>query len=156
MSSPAFDPRRNFGSLLGEISRLLRRNFNRRLRHFGLTQTQWQAIVHLRRCEGINQAPLAEAMEIQPITLARLIDRLEAGGWVERRPDPGDRRAVRLFLTPKAQPILTELRDAAEAVHEETCANMSVAEFEQLLASLEKIKSNLLHADTERAANPAS
>lgn len=155
MSAPSFDLQRNFGFLIGEISRLLRRNFNRRLRHFGLTQAQWQAIVYLRRCEGINQAPLAEALEIQPITLARLIDRLETGGWVERRPDPRDRRAVQLYLTPKAQPILTELRDAAAAVDDEMRAGMSAEELERLLQSLEKMKSNLLNADSahERVAD---
>jgi len=155
MPSPIFDPQRSFGALLGDISRLLRRNFNRRLRHFGLTQTQWQAIVYLRKREGIKQAALAEVLEIQPISLARLIDRLEIGGWVERRPDPNDRRAVQLYLTPKAEPILSELRDAAAAVHDDTCADMSEAEFEQLLTLLEKIKTNLLHADAaiERAAH---
>lgn len=156
MPSPAFDPKRNFSSLFGEIARLLRRNFNRRLRHFGLTQTQWQAIAILRKREGINQASLAELLEIQPISLARLIDRLEAGGWVERRPDPYDRRAVQLFLTPKAEPIITELRDAAGAVHDDTCAGMSEAEFERLLAFLEQIKGNLLKADSASERTPQS
>ena len=92
-------PYQGVGALLVEVGRLLRRNFNRRAQELGLTQAQWQALAHLSRKQGINQACLADLLEVQPITLARLIDRLAAAGWVERRPDPADRRAQRLYLT---------------------------------------------------------
>src|SRR3546814_9002902 len=79
------DPDRSLGFLLNDVSRLMRRNLNRRVQALGLTQSQWRALAYLSRQEGINQATLADTLEVQPITLARLIDRLEAAGWVERR-----------------------------------------------------------------------
>lgn len=138
-----YDPARSIGSLIADLSRLCRRTFNRYLRDSELTQSQWQAIAYLRRWEGINQAALAEMMEIQPITLARLIDRMAAAGWVERRPDPHDRRAVQLFLTEKTQPILADLRAAGTLFQEQALAGIDAAERQQLFATLGKIKANL-------------
>lgn len=154
MNQPSFDPNRNLGSLVVEISRLMHRNFNRRARKLGLTQTQWQAIACLRRHEGINQAALAELLEIQPISAARLLDRLEASGWIERRRDPRDRRAVQLFITPKTQPVLSELRTAAEQAHAEAVAGLPEAECELVLQVLARIKANLTNAEfpSEQAA----
>jgi DNA-binding MarR family transcriptional regulator len=103
------DPKRSLGFLLTETARLIRRNFDRRVQPLGLTQTQWRAIAHLKHNEGIKQATLAEILEVQPITLARLIDRMERDGWVERRPDPNDRRAVQLFLTDKVEPVVAQM-----------------------------------------------
>ena len=104
---------RILGFLVSDIARLLRRGMDRRLQSLGLTQAQWRAIVHLSRSEGMTQATLAESLEIQPITLTRLIDRMEAAGWVERRPDPTDRRARLIYLTDKAKPLLDQLTDYA-------------------------------------------
>src|SRR5690348_13133430 len=86
------DPERSFGFLLYDAARLLRRDFDRRARRIGLTRAQWSVLANLVRNEGVNQAGLADIMEIQPITLVRLLDRLEEAGWIERRPDPTDRR----------------------------------------------------------------
>jgi DNA-binding MarR family transcriptional regulator len=83
--------------MTNEVARLLRRNFNRRAQPLGLTQVQWRALARLARNEGMRQVDLAESLELQPMTVARLIDRMEAAGWVQRRPDPGDRRAVQLW-----------------------------------------------------------
>lgn len=141
-----YDPERSIGALITDLSRLVRRTFNRYLRDSELTQSQWQAIAYLRRWEGINQAALAELMEIQPITLARLIDRMAAAGWVERRPDPRDRRAVQLFLTEKAQPILVNMRAAGTLFQEQALAGIDAQERQQLIATLGKIKTNLAHA----------
>jgi DNA-binding MarR family transcriptional regulator len=156
MSKPVFDPERNVGTLIAEISHLQRRNFNRRARTFGLTQPQWRAITFLRRAEGVNQATMAEVLELQPISLARLIDRMEASGWVERRPDPSDRRAVKLFLTPKAQPFLMEMRSAARETYEQATAGLSAADCEQLLQHLGAIKTNLLNAESAVVQGTAS
>jgi DNA-binding MarR family transcriptional regulator len=131
------------GALITDLSRLIRRTFNRHLRDSELTQSQWQAIAYLRRSESINQAALAELMEIQPITLARLVDRMAAAGWVERRPDPRDRRAVQLFLTEKTQPILANMRAAGTLFQEQALAGIDDAERQQLIATLGKIKANL-------------
>lgn len=154
MPQQHYDPERSIGSLITDLSRLLRRTFNRYLRDSDLTQSQWQAIAYLRRWEGISQVALAEIMEIQPITLARLIDRMAAAGWVQRRPDPRDRRAVQLFLTEKAQPILANMRSAGTLFEEQALAGITEAERQQLIATLGKIKSNLStpRAGAEQAA----
>ena len=86
-------PEKSFGFLLYDAARLLRRDFERRAKQLGLTRAQWSVLAHLARNEGTNQAAAADVLEIEPITLVRLLDRLEAAGWVERRPDPNDRRA---------------------------------------------------------------
>src|SRR3546814_7154100 len=104
------DPDQSIGFLLSDVARLLRRNFTRRAQYLGLSQAQWQALAHLARREGVNQATLAESLEIQPVTLARLVDRLQEKGLVERRPDPADRRAFCLYLTPAAAPLLDRKR----------------------------------------------
>lgn len=143
MPQKPYNPERSIGALIADLSRLVRRTFNRNLRDSELTQSQWQAIAYLRRWEGINQAALAELMEVQPITLARLIDRMAAAGWVERRPDPHDRRAVQLFLTEKAQPILVNMRAAGTLFQEQALAGISAAERQQLFDLLGRIKANL-------------
>jgi DNA-binding MarR family transcriptional regulator len=112
----------------------------------GLTQAQWRAIAFLARNEGVNQACLAESLEVQPITLARLIDRMQAAGWVERRTDPEDRRAVRLYLTDKCQPILAEMHERATQMLEAVLSGVSTAARKQLIETLSQIKQNLSEA----------
>jgi len=141
------DLERSLGFLLHDVSHLLRRNFNRRVQHLGLTQTQWRAIAHLSRDEGMNQAALAETLEVQPITLARLIDRMAAAGWVERRPDPRDRRAVRLYLTEQVQPILAEMWAIAAQAREDALAGLPEERREMLIEVLRHMKATLLEAD---------
>src|SRR6185312_4930884 len=102
------------GFLLHDIARLMRKRFDQRARGLGLTRSQWQVLAHLARHEGINQAGLAEILELEPITVGRLIDRMEEAGWVERRPDPSDRRARLLYLSDKAQPVFARMRSLAE------------------------------------------
>src|SRR3954463_13030008 len=95
----------SLGFLISDTARLMRRRFDQKARHLGLTRAQWQVLAHLARNEGINQVGLAELLDVEPITLCRQIDRMEEGGWVVRRPDPGDRRARLLFMTEKARPV---------------------------------------------------
>src|SRR5499433_2561733 len=104
-------PGRTLGFVLHDVARLLRKRFEQRARaaNLGLTRAQWQVLAYLARQEGINQATLAQLLEIEPITLTRLLDRLEAAELVERRPDPGDRRARVLYLTPSAEPLLARI-----------------------------------------------
>ena len=144
-------PYQGVGALMVEVARLLRRNFNRRAQGLGLTQAQWQALAHLSRRQGINQACLADLLEVQPITLTRLIDRLAAAGWVERRPDPADRRAQRLYLTERAEPLLEDMRGLASATREEALAGLGDAERRQLIDALQIIKGNLVRAEGPRA-----
>jgi MarR family transcriptional regulator for hemolysin len=141
MSRP--DLQRNFGFLLSDISRLFRREFNRRAGDLDLTQAQWRALAHLSRQEAVHQAALAERLEIQPITLARQLDRLEAAGWVERRPDPDDRRAVRLHLTPEAKPLIDRITALAAEIRGEAMAGLAAPDRERLLDALCAVRTNL-------------
>src|SRR3954447_25460282 len=98
-------PDRHLGFLLHDVARLLRTRFDQRARVLGLSRAQWSVLAHLSRNEGIRQNALADILEVEPITLARLLDRLEESGMVERRVDPNDRRARRLFVCPAAPPL---------------------------------------------------
>ncbi|MGD8673583.1 MAG: MarR family transcriptional regulator [Thiogranum sp.] len=146
------DPTRNLGFLVHEVARLMRRSFDRRVQSLGLTQAQWRALVHLSRCEGMNQAALAEILEIQPITLTRLLDKLQQSGWVERRQDPADRRSFRLYLTAQAQPLLAELEAAGTEIRAEATSGMNHATRRELIDLLCAVKSNLLAAERSREA----
>jgi DNA-binding MarR family transcriptional regulator len=136
------------GFLFADIARLLRRNMDRRLHALGLTQAQWRAIARLSRNEGMTQIDLAESLETQPITVTRLVDRMEKAGWVERRPHPNDRRAVRLFLTPRSQPILAEMYARAADTMSDATRGVGVGAQKQLLDTLDHIKQNLAAADS--------
>ncbi len=140
------DPARSVGFLIHEVARLMRHNFHRRVSALGLTQAQWRALVHLRLNEGINQASLAELIEVRPITLARLIDRLEAAGWVERRRDAADRRVSRLYLTEAAQPLLVEMEAAAGLTRQDALAGLSAPQRAQVVDLLCTLKQNLIRA----------
>jgi DNA-binding MarR family transcriptional regulator len=144
------DRYQGIGVLLADVARLLRRNFNRRAQALGLTQPQWQALARLSQNQGMNQACLADLLEVQPITLARLVDRLAAAGWVERRPDPDDRRAQRLYLTEQAEPLLDDIRELASATREEALAGLGDRERRQLIEALKTIKGNLVRAEISR------
>ena len=145
---------RSVGFLLSDLSRLLRRNFDRRVQSLGLTQAQWRAMVHISRDEGTTQAALADGLEIQPITLARLIDRMEAAGWVERRSHPQDRRAVQLYLTPKAAPILEDMHGRAQQTIAVAVAGLSAATLKQVTDALLRMKHNLSAAEDAAAQSP--
>ena len=137
----------SLGFLIADVSRLLRRDFDRRVRALRLTQAQWRAIAHLTRMDGIRQSALAEQLEVAPITLGRLIDRLEASGWVSRKSDPIDRRASLLFLTTKAGPILEEMRAHAKEALRDALSGVPQRARKELLRALERMKDNLSVAD---------
>ena len=147
MTTPLFNER-SLGFLVADVARLLRRSMDRRLQALGLTQAQWRAIIHLSRNEGMTQATLAERLEIQPITLTRLIDRMESAGWVERRMHPADRRAVQLYLTAQSQPILEQVHALGTATMQEATRGISPRAERQLVATLEQLKQNLTTAET--------
>ncbi len=143
---------RSFGFLVHDIARLQRKLFDRRARTLGLTKAKWSVLAHLARREGVSQNQLAEILEVEPITLARHIDRLAAQMWVERRPDPTDRRVNRLYLTEKAIPILDELHAMAEATREDTLDGLSADQRELLIDMLLAVKENLSAKTNDRAA----
>lgn len=150
---PTTHPDKGIGFLLADVSRLLRRDFDRRVRGLEMTQAQWRALGHLSREEGMNQAALAERLEMQPITIARLIDRMEAAGWVRRQADTADRRVSRLFLTAKAKPILDQLQALADEAVQALMRGVSPASRRELRATLERMKTNLNKAEENFEAN---
>lgn len=134
---------KSIGFLVTDVSRLLRTDFDRRVRALGMTQVQWRAIAHIARDEGLNQSALAERLEVKPITIARLIDRMEKTGWVRRRPDEADRRATLLFLTAKAKPVLEKLQEHADEAMQAVLQGIGAEGEEALIAGLERMKLNL-------------
>jgi len=141
------------GFLLNDAARLMRKDFERRTRSLGLTRAQWQTLFHLARNEGCNQVTLADLLEVEPITLARVVDKLEACGLVERRPDPSDRRARLLFLGERAHPLLEQLRALGAETREIALAGISEDERTLLMTLLTKMRANLTgrEAATEAA-----
>lgn len=142
--------RTTLGFLLADASRLLRRRFEKESRDIPMTSAQLHIIARLTRNEGIGQAALAGILDIEPMTLSRHIDRMEAGGLVERRQDPNDRRARQIFSTEKSRALLMPMRERAEAVYDQVQAGLSEDQRAALTAALETIIANL--SATECAA----
>ena len=146
-----------FGFLVHDISRMMRKRFDRRARDIGLTKSQWIVLAHLARHEGIHQGGLAEILELEPATLGRHLDRLEDTGWIERRPDPADRRAWRLHLTGKAAPVLEKMGILVEVTTQEALAGLGPAERDRLQSYLLTIRANLTdRPDSELESEPVA
>jgi DNA-binding MarR family transcriptional regulator len=128
---------------LSDTTRLIRRAFDAKARAIGVTRPQWQVLIMLRRHDGINQGGLAELLEVEPITVGRMIDRLQDAELVERRADPADRRTWRLHLTAKAETLIDQLRPLADELFEDAFGGLSVAERTQLSKTLDRIRQNL-------------
>ncbi len=143
----------SLGFLISDVSRLLRKRFDERARLIGVTRQQWRTLSVLKRHEGSNQGMLAELLEVEPITLGRMIDRLEEAGWVERRRDPGDRRVWRIHLTDAAQPILLQLKSIADALFIDAAEGIDPDDQARLHALLEQLRSNLSTDQSNEAAN---
>src|SRR5947209_18989592 len=140
----AMDLDRSFGFLVHDVARLFGRRFNQRaLLFLGLTRAQCKVLGYLARNEGINQAGLADLLEIKPMTLVRQIDRMEEDGWIERRADPADRRARRLYLTAKARPVLGRVWNVANDTRDEALARLTPQEAEQLIDFLYRVHATL-------------
>lgn len=139
-----YKPEQSLGFVLNDVARIMRRNFNRRVQELELTQAQWQGLIHISRNPGMNQSQLADILEVQPISVGRLIDRLEAAGWVKRSPDPEDRRAINLFLTDKAEPILTKMQKHGTATKAQALKGIPEQEQEIMLRVLLTMRKNLI------------
>jgi len=140
------DHSRILGFLLHDTARLLRKRFEQRARHLGLTRSQWQVLAYISRNEGIHQGGLAELLDIEPITLTRLLDKLEARGVIERRQHPTDRRTRLLYVTEAAHPLLEAMRELGEITRAEALDGLSQADRDVLIQSLMTMKSNLVAA----------
>jgi DNA-binding MarR family transcriptional regulator len=135
--------RETLGFLMVDVTRLLRRAFKQRLEGSDLTLAQARALVYIFHQEGVRQVELADQLEVQPITLARLIDQLEEMELVVRKPDPTDRRAHLIYLTEAAQPHLDAIEDVSAAIRKDATRDFSEQEITVLMSALQKIRSRL-------------
>ena len=140
---------------ISDVARLLRTYADQRAREFGMTRAQWAVLSRVERSEGLKQCELADVLDLQPITLTRLIDRLCDGGLIERRSDPDDRRAKRLYLTPAARPVLDGLTRLGKDMMATVLAGIEPTAIDQLLAHLLTLKTNLRDAIANRANKAA-
>ena len=129
--------------LISDASRLIRRRFDARARAYGVSRAQWRVLFALSRSEGINQTGLAEYLEVETITLCRMVDRLADAGLVERRADPADRRAWRLHLTPAARPLLDQLTTLGDEVMADAVAGIDAGDLHAAVTVLTAIRSNV-------------
>lgn len=133
----------NSGHLLSDSARLLRRDFDARVRQLGVTGPQARLLLNLATAEGENQGFYAERMEVEPITLCRMIDRMEEAGLVERRRDKADRRAWRVHLTDRSRAMLDRLRLCIAEMQANMLAGFSPAEHDQFNRMMDRIRANL-------------
>lgn len=138
------------GFLLHDVARLLRKRFEQRAKALGLTRSQWQVLAYLNRNEGIQQGSLADLLEVEPITVGRILDKLEQRDLVERRPHPTDRRIWLLYLRPPARPLIEEMLIIGEATRQDALAGLTDSDRRGLIASLSTMKSNLVAACSQR------
>jgi len=135
---------------ISDVGRLLRTYADQKARHFGQTRAQWAVLLRLERREGLKQSDLAEDLDIQPITLTRLVDRLCDNGLIERRPDPNDRRAKRLYLTPAARPLLDRISVQVEELAETVLAGVNADAMTKLMTQLGLARENLRRAIADK------
>lgn len=145
MSQNNFD---TIGFLLGEASRIMRNRFDEYAQTKGITRQQWLVLIALMRQEPVNQTTLANYLEVEPMSLCRMADRLQAAGMLERHPDPNDRRVRLLYLSPAAKELLGELRRHGAKVMDLATSGFTPQQKDDFLESLEKVRANLL---SERA-----
>ena len=150
------NPRREFAFVLNDVARLLRTYADQRARQLGMTRAQWAVLARLEHNEGLKQTELAEMLDLQPITLTRLVDRLCASGLIERRADPADRRVKRLFLTPQARPLMDRLADLGHDLMGSVLEGFDAKAIERMIAELAGVKENLKTAIANRADKPAA
>jgi MarR family transcriptional regulator for hemolysin len=139
--------------LLSDVARLLRTCADQRAGSIGMTRAQWAVLVRLERAEGLKQTELADMLDLQPISLTRLVDRLCDNGLIERRLDPRDRRAKRLFLTPAARPLIERLHVIGEDLMADVLDGIDGPTVEDLIGHLGRIKDNLRRAIHNKPVN---
>ncbi len=142
------------GSLIHEIDRLVKKRFDRFAETTGMSRAQWQVLARVAKREGVNQATLADLVSVEPITICRMVDRLEALGLVERRPDPNDRRARLIHMTEAARPGLERMRRVAQALFAEALDGITPEEEAILFRLLDRIHANLLTVSGEQQLQP--
>src|ERR1700679_2707054 len=153
---PTVSRRREFAFMLNDVAPLLPPFADHPAAQYGMTRAQWAVLVRLDLSEGLNQSELAETLDLQPITLTRLLDKLCDSGLIERRPDPEDRRAKRLFLTHAARPLLEQLAVLGEETMANALAGVMPEHVEQMVSELEVVRDNLRQLIHKRNAHAAT
>jgi len=141
------DEKTSFGFLVNDVTRLMRKLFDRRAARFGLTRAQWRALKRVHHGEGITQNELAEYLEMEPIAIGRVIDRLQKAAFVERRADPQDRRVWRLHLLPKAHGVLDDMEEIGSELFKQAQRGVAAADMKILLDVFTRMKQNLVALD---------
>ncbi|TMI99083.1 MAG: MarR family transcriptional regulator [Alphaproteobacteria bacterium] len=141
------------GVVIADAARLLRTAFDRRVRKLGITRAQWLVLTRLHRHPGASQSELADMMEVERASAGRMIDRLEANGWVQRRAERRDRRVKRVYLTPEAERVHRRIWRVAEATVEDALAGLSPQESAQLMQLLSRVKKTLVAVVEEGRTN---
>ena len=139
----SLDLKRQYIAQLVESSRLLRNYIDHRAKTRGTTRAQWIVLFRLREQEGLSQVDLADVLELQPISLVRLLDRLVEHGLLERRPDPRDRRTNRLFLTKSGRQLVDDLDSLRDAIAGDVLRDVADADVESGLATLREVKDRI-------------
>ncbi|HSE13151.1 MAG TPA: MarR family transcriptional regulator [Rudaea sp.] len=132
-----------FGILVTDVTRLMRKHFDRRAERFNLTRAQWRALKRLSYSEGMTQSDLAEMIEMEPIAVGRVIDRLQKAGFVERRADPHDRRAWRLYLTARAHSVVGDMESISTGLYRDAQKGISAVDLKTMMSVLARMKDNL-------------
>jgi MarR family transcriptional regulator for hemolysin len=147
---------KEFAFTLMDAARLLRTYADQKAAQFGITRAQWVVLSRLDLQEGLKQSEFAEILDLQPISLTRLLDRLCDNGLIERRADPNDRRAKRLYLMPAARPLLQQLNQLGEELLTTALAGVAREDVEQIITQLATVKENLRQAIQQRVAGHAT
>jgi len=148
---PSTTPQREIAFTIMDVARLLKTYADQRARQFGISRAQWAVLIRVERNEGLKQSELAEMLDLQPISLTRLLDRLAENGLIERRADPNDRRANRLYLRPAAKPLLGRLAELGADMMQTVLDGLSPATVERMLKELVLVKDNLRSAIARNA-----
>jgi MarR family transcriptional regulator, transcriptional regulator for hemolysin len=148
-------PQREFAFLIHDVARMMKTCADHAARPCGITRAQWAVLAKVERSEGLKQSELADMLDIQPITLTRLIDRLCEAGLLERRPDPDDRRAKRLYLLPAAKPLLDRMWIIGNELMATICAGVDDADLTRTIGQLALVRDNLRQLIERRTSAPA-
>jgi DNA-binding MarR family transcriptional regulator len=133
----------SIGYLIADLSRLYGRVFDRRAAHLGLTRVQWRALKRIHQAEGITQTELADLMDMEPIAVGRVLDRLQKAGFIERHSDPNDRRVWRLHLSPQSAQIMEAIEQVSVGVRQDSVAGVDPGELATALKVLTHIRETL-------------
>lgn len=146
---PSRSDQGEFAYLVHDVARLLRREFDRRIRALNLTRAQWTALAALIQQDGLTQTELAYMLDMGRAPLGTLVERLERDGWVKRKPDQQDKRVNRVYITRKIRPLLPRLKQISTTVYDDAVAGLAPDAVDEVVATLGRVKANLVGLDGE-------